>query len=251
MRKIGFWLLGLIPLGLFLAIWETRSTDDAVSFPHPSSWWDAGKELWASGVLGPALRSTLTTFAVSMVVATVLGVGAGILIGFLPRLEQALTPLIDFFRTLPPPVVVPVLTLLLGITLRAGVAIVVFSVVWPILLNTISAVHEMPGTRREISRVLGLGPVATLRKVTLPSLLPGVVVGLRTALSMGLVVTLLVDMIGSGGGIGRLLVIQQQTFEAASVWALLFIVGTIGYLLNLGVQTGANFLLRHHPAAHS
>lgn len=251
MKKLAYWLIGLIPLALFLAIWQLRSTDQAVSFPQPSSWWQAGKDLWSSGALGPALRSTLSTFAISMVVATVLGVVIGIVLGFMPRVERAFTPLIDFFRTLPPPVIVPVLTLLLGITLRAGVAIVVLAVIWPILLNTIAAVHDMPVTRREICRVLGIGPAATLVKVVLPSLLPGIVVGLRTALSMGLVVTLLVDMIGSGEGVGRLLVLQQQTFAASSVWALLFVVGAIGYLLNLGVQGAARVLLRHHPVAHS
>lgn len=251
MMKLAHWLIGLVPVAAFLTIWELRSTDEGISFPQPSSWWDAGNEMWLTGALGPALRSTLSTFALSMVVATVLGVGVGIVIGSAPRVERALTPLIDFFRTLPPPVIVPVLTLLLGIALKASVVIVVLAVIWPILLNTIASVHEMPVTRREISPVLGLGRVETLFKVTLPSLLPGIVVGLRTALSMGLVVTLLVDMIGSGEGVGRLLVIQQQTFAASSVWALLFVVGVIGYVLNLGVQGGARFMLRRHPTAHS
>ena len=249
MRILARWLIGLTPLAIGLVFWELNSTDTDISFPQPSSWWTAGRELISSGVLWPALRATMTTFVVAMVLATILGVGTGVVIGFVPRLERMLTPLIDFFRTLPPPVMVPVLTLLLGITLNASVAIVVLSVVWPILLNTIGAVHEMPITRREISAVLALGPAETFFKITMPSLLPGVVVGLRTALSIGLVVTLLTDMLGSANGIGRLLVIQQQLFRPSAVWALLFLIGTLGYLLNLGVQGGASFLLRRHPNA--
>jgi len=249
MKTFGLWLLGLVPLALGLAIWQITTTESSVSFPPPTTWWDAARELVASGDLWPALKTTMTTFLVSMLFVTVLGVGCGVVIGFLPPLERALTPLIDFFRTLPPPVLVPVLTLLLGITMKAGVVIVVLSVIWPVLLNTIGAVHAMPATRREAARVLGLGKAETFAKVTLPSLLPGIVVGLRTALSIGLVVTLLVDMIGSGGGIGRLLVIRQQLFESASVWALLFIIGVLGYSLNLIVQGSATFLLRGHPSA--
>jgi ABC-type nitrate/sulfonate/bicarbonate transport system permease component len=248
MRVVARWLIGLLPLAVGLLVWELASTADAISFPEPSSWWAAFQDLESGGLLWSSLRSTMTTFLVSMVVATVLGVGAGVLIGFMPRLERTLTPLIDFFRTLPPPVIVPVLTLLLGITLKAGVAIVVLSTIWPILLNTIGAVHEMPATRREISSVLGVGRFAEFWKITVPSLLPGIAIGLRTSLSIGLVVTLLVDMIGSGGGIGRLLVTQQQTFAASSVWALLFLIGTIGYALNLAVQGATAYMLRHHPA---
>ncbi|MEV8517214.1 ABC transporter permease [Dactylosporangium sp. NPDC051484] len=248
MRTVLRWLCGLVPLAVGLIVWELNSTADALSFPAPSSWWTAGKELASKDSLWPALRSTMETFLISMLLATILGVAAGVVIGFTPKLERALTPLIDFFRTLPPPVMVPVLTLLLGITLKASVAIVVLSVVWPILLNTISAVHEMPGIRREVARVFGLGRTEAFFKVTLPSLLPGIVVGLRTALSIGLVVTLLTDMLGSADGIGRLLVIQQQLFLPSAVWALLFVIGALGYLLNLAVQAAASFLLRRHPA---
>jgi len=251
MNVIARWLIGLLPLAVGLLIWEMASTEDDFSFPQPSSWWTAGGALWDSGELWPALESTMTTYLLSMVIATAIGVSAGIVLGFIPRLERMLTPLIDFFRTLPPPVIVPVLTLLLGITLKAGVAIVVISVVWPILLNTIGAVHEMPVTRREICSVLGLGRVETLLKVTLPSLLPGIIVGLRTALSIGLVVTLLADILGSANGIGRLLVYQQQMLESSAVWALLFLIGVLGYALNLVVQGGATFLLRRHPASRS
>jgi ABC-type nitrate/sulfonate/bicarbonate transport system permease component len=249
MKAIGIWLIGLVPLAIGLAIWEASSSADAISFPQPSSWWTAFKELERGGLLWTSLRSTMSTFLIAMVVATVLGVGAGVVIGFSGRLERTLTPLIDFFRTLPPPVIVPVLTLLLGITLKAGVAIVVISVIWPILLNTMGAVHEMPVTRREISSVLGVSRFAAFWKITVPSLLPGIAVGLRTSLSIGLVVTLLVDMIGSGGGIGRLLVTQQQLFDASSVWALLFLIGALGYALNLAVHGATTYLLRHHPSA--
>lgn len=251
LRRILLWVLGLVPLGVVLVVWQAGSAADSISFPPPSTWWEAGRGMWSEGNLGPALRTTMSTFALSMVIATVLGVCAGVLIGRLAWLETTLTPLIDFFRTLPPPVIVPVFTLLLGITLKAGITIVVLSVVWPILLSTINAVHEIPTTRAEIARVLGIGRVATFWKITLPSLLPGIVIGLRTALSIGLVVTLLVDLLGSAEGLGRLLLIQQQLFESASVWALLFLIGVIGYLLNLAVQGVASLLLRHHPRATS
>lgn len=249
MKTVIRWVCGLMPLAIVLVYWQNTSTADAISFPEPTSWWTAAKGLAEDGTLWPALRSTITTFFVSMVIATILGVTAGVTIGFRPRLERAFTPLIDFFRTLPPPVMVPVLSLLLGLTMKASVTIVVLSVVWPILLNTITAVHEMPGTRREVARVLNLTRLETLFKVTMPSLLPGVVVGLRTALSIGLVVTLLTDVLGSADGIGRLLVIQQQLFQPSGVWALLFIIGVLGYALNLAVQGGASFLLRRHPAS--
>lgn len=246
-RGLIRWTMGIVPLILGLLLWEVLSTDDARSFPQPSSWWTATGELWSEGDLRPALVSTLLTFIYAMVVATVLGVGLGMLIGFHPRLERALTPLIDFFRTLPPPVVVPVLGLILGISRQASVAIVVVAIVWPIVLNTVNAVHEMPAVRREIASVLGLGRVEAFWKISLPSLTEGIVVGIRIALSLALVVALLVDILGGADGVGRLLVEQQQFFEAPAVWALLFLIGLAGYLINLAIQGTTRVLLRHHP----
>ena len=247
LRGTGRWLAGLLPLAAGLLIWELTSGERSLSFPPPSTWWPAGKKLWQDGSLLPALGSTLTTFALAMVVATVGGVAAGLFIGSHPRVERALTPLMDFFRTLPPPVVVPVLTLVLGITREASVAIVVTAVIWPVILNTVNAVREMPSVRREIAPVLGLSRFAAFWKIFLPSVISGAVVGVRTALSLALVITLLVDIIGSADGIGRLLVEQQQFFRAPAVWALLFVIGLVGYLLSVAIYAATRLLLRHHP----
>ncbi len=247
LRRLGFWLVGLVPIALGLLAWEALTEPNARSFPPPSSWWEAERSMWEAGTLGPALASTLTTFALSMVLATVLGVGLGILVGSKPRVERALMPLIDFFRALPPPVIVPVLTLLLGINRGASVAIVVAAVVWPIVLSTMTAVQEVPSVRREVAPVLGLGRLETFVKVTLPSLTVGIVTGVRISIGLALVITLLVDILSTGTGIGRLLVEQQQFFESAAVWALLFTVGLIGYAINLLIQAATAVALRNHP----
>ncbi len=236
-----------MPIALGLLAWEAVGEPDARSFPPPSSWWGAQQQMWEDGKLLPALASTFTTFALSMVVATVLGVTLGILIGSNPRVERALMPLIDFFRTLPPPVIVPVLTLLLGINRTASVAIVVAAIVWPIVLNTMTAVHEMPAVRREVAPVFGLGRLESFTKITLPSLTIGIVTGVRIAMALALVVTLLVDILSTGTGIGRLLVEQQQFFESAAVWALLFTIGLVGYAISLAIQGATTVALRNHP----
>jgi sulfonate transport system permease protein len=66
-----------------------------------------------------------------------------------------------------------------------------------------------------------------------PSLTPGVILGMRVASAMALIVTLLVDIFGVGAGLGRLLIESQQRFEAATAWGLLVIVGAFGYLTSV------------------
>lgn len=235
---------GLAPLVLALLLWQLLGTDESVSFPRPSAWFAALGQMLRSGELLPALGATLATFFVGSLVALVVGVVAGVAIGSSRLLDRALGPILDFFRTLPPPVVVSVAGLILGITFQAGVTIVAFSVVWPILLNTVGAVRSVPPVRLEMARSMNLPAGDRFIKVLLPSLVPGIAVGFKIALSNALIITLLVDLLGSATGIGRLLLLKQVTFDAAAVWGLLLVIGAIGYVLNLVVEAAERRLIR-------
>lgn len=240
-------VVGLLPLVLALLLWELFGSPDSRSFPVPSTWLIAIGEMSADGVLVPALVSTVGTFALGSLLALAVGVIVGITIGLSPLLERALGPIMDFFRTLPPPVIVSVAALILGITFQAGVVIVAFSVVWPILLNTVMAVRTVPPVRMEMARSMNLSARERFGKVLLPSLLPGIAVGFKIALSTALVITLLVDLIASSTGIGRLLLLKQQTFDAAAVWAILLVIGLLGYLVNVLVQLTERAAFRNWP----
>lgn len=240
-------VVGLLPLAIGLFVWQLVAPASSVSFPPPSTWFVAISGMWQSGELLPALISTIGTFLAGSAAALVVGVIVGVLVGSSRVIDRAFSPILDFFRTLPPPVVVSVSALILGITFQAGVFIVAFSVVWPILLNTASAVKTVSPVRTEMARSLNLSGPERFLKVLVPSLLPGIATGLRISLVTALLITLLVDIIGSATGIGRLLLMKQVTFDGAAVWGLLFIIGTIGYLLNEGVSLTERWFFRNWP----
>lgn len=240
---------GLLPLIVLLVVWQLLGSDDSVSFPRPGTWFTAIGDLASSGQLGPAVRTTLVTFIVSLVVAAVVGVALGMVIGASRLLERGLTPIMDFFRSLPPPAIVPPALLLLGASLKMSVTVVSIAIVWPILLNTITAMRAVPSVRIDMSRTLGLSARERLLKVVVPSLLPGIMVGVRIALSISLVVTLVVDILGSGEGLGKLITDRQQAFDAAAVWGLLLIIGVFGFLVNALISVAERRVLRNWPGA--
>jgi sulfonate transport system permease protein len=93
----------------------------------------------------------------------------------------------------------------------------------------------IPVVRLEMSRTMGLSPMQRWSKVVLPSATPGVMLGVRVAASMGIIITLLVDIFGASAGLGRLLVESQQRFESAAAWGLLLMIGGFGYLVSVGL----------------
>lgn len=225
-------MLGLVPLLALLAYWQFFGSPTSISFPRPSRWFSALSALDTQGLLGPAAVKSLETFAFSIVLATILGVSLGMIIGASRTADRALTPLMEFFRSLPPPAVVPIALLLLGATLKMMLTVVVFAVIWPILLNTVAAMRAVPTVRLEMARSLHLSRIDNVFKVLVPSLLPGIFVGVRISVGISLILTLLADILATAHGLGTLLSVQQENFNSAAVWGLLLIVGTFGFVVS-------------------
>jgi sulfonate transport system permease protein len=229
-------LRGLLPIGVALIVWQVSTSDSSLSFPPPDEWVKAISRMYADGQLAPAILHTLGTFAFGLLLAVVIGAAAGTAIGYSRLVDRYLTPTIDFVAAIPGAALVPVAVLLLGQSPLSGITVVALIVSWPILLNTATAMRSIPDVRLEMSRTMGLSPLRRWTKVILPSLSPGILLGVRVASSLAIIITLLVDILGSGMGIGRLLVASQQHFDAAAAWGLLLIVGTFGYVMSLSLS---------------
>jgi sulfonate transport system permease protein len=245
---------GLLPLVAVLIVWQLVGAGDSLSIPPPSEWLAALARLHREGVLTPAVTQTVSTYMFGLAFATVVGGAAGAVIGASRRADRALTPSVDFLAAIPGAAAVPVVVLLLGPTQLSGVVMVALIVSWPILLTTAMTMRTVPTVRLEMSRTLGLTPVQRWGKVILPSLTPGVMLGVRVASAMALIVTLLVDIFGVGAGLGRLLIESQQRFDSAAAWGLLLLVGAFGYLTSVFLagagRNGARPSARRPTAPH-
>jgi ABC-type nitrate/sulfonate/bicarbonate transport system permease component len=252
-RTPGFPARGLLPLVIALAAWEVLAAwqhlgaGPSRAFPPPSQWVIAVAEMSVEGHLVPAFVSTLVTAALALAGATLVGAALGLALGTSRRTERALAPSLDFLASVPGAAIVPLAILLLGTTRLTSAVVVAVATVWPILLNTAAAARAIPPVRLEMSRTLGLSRGVSWRAVVLPSVAPGILVGARVASSLALIVTLLVDVVGTGDGVGRILVERQQSFDAAAAWGLVVIVGTVGCLVSGALGRLERRLLRSWP----
>lgn len=239
------WSLGLLPLVLALALWQVMGNPLDPSFPPPSLWLEAVGGMDEQHLVRPTVLKTVETFLAALVLSTVAGALLGMLIGASRQADRALGPLLDVCRILPPPAIVPIAVLLIGTTSVTTVAVVVFAAIWPILFNTAASMATIPPVRLEMSRTFALTRMERLRKIVVPSAMPGVALGVRVATPICLVVTLLAEMLASTGGVGQLLVERQRAYDAASVFGLLVLVGGLGLVVNVGVSAFERYLARH------
>jgi ABC-type nitrate/sulfonate/bicarbonate transport system permease component len=240
-------LRGLLPLLVLLGVWQIIDPKNSPYFPPPSAWWSGLAGLTKNGRLVTALNATLITFALAIVLACVIGGLLGVLLGRSRAARRALGPTLEFCRGLPPPVIVPVAVLLLGYVQSLKLVIVVLVAVWPILLNTASATAGLSELLVEMSHTLRLGRFASLYKIVVPSAVPAFLVGVRSAVPLAIIITLLVEMLTSLPGIGSLIVISQRQFHSAEVYGLLIVVGLIGFAINAVFVTIEGVTLSRFP----
>ena len=111
--------------------------------------------------------------------ARVVGIGLGVAIGSSRVLRGLLEPVLEFFRAIPPPVLVPVLILFAGIGTSMKILVIFSGCVWPILLNTVEGVRGIDEVLRDTARCYRLRPATQLRFLVLRAASPQIAAGAR------------------------------------------------------------------------
>ena len=230
-------LLPLVgPLLLFL-LWQTAVSAkwlNPVLLPSPG---DTLRHLFsalADGSMNQDIGDTLYRTLMAFVVAAVIGVPLGVMLGSSERLYRSVEFLVDFFRSTPSSALIPLFMLIFGITDTNKIAIAAFAAVLVILFNSAYGVMNAKKTRIMAAQVMGVSRWHVFKDIMLMESLPQTFVGLRTGVSMALVIVIVAEMfIGSETGLGHRIIDAQQLFNILDMYASILITGAFGYLLNL------------------
>jgi ABC-type nitrate/sulfonate/bicarbonate transport system permease component len=165
-------------------------------------------------------------------IAIVVGVGIGILLGISPVLTALFQPLIHLGRSLPSPALLGVFFFLFGTGDSPKIFLIAFSVVWPILLNTIDGVSSIGQTRAQAAQIFRIPGRDVLLHIVLPGAAPKIFAGIRTSLSFALILMIISELQKSENGLGYLLIQSQRTFDYAGFWSVLIVLVILGVAFN-------------------
>lgn len=186
-----------------------------------------------NGVLLAGARYSLSNLAGGLLLAIVIGVVLGILIGEMPRVRRVVDPVLHFFRSIPQAALVPLIIGAFGIGQGPKIYTIAFACLWPVLLNTIDGVLGVEPTIRKFSKVYRIPRVLHFRRVVLPAALPQIVAGVRVALPIGITVMVVSELFAATQGLGFYILNSSATFKIAETWAGALFVGVVGYILSL------------------
>jgi ABC-type nitrate/sulfonate/bicarbonate transport system permease component len=224
-----------------LGIVDPRDLPSFIAVLHAAA---AG--LWG-GELLLAVFSTLASWAPGLLIAGTIGVTAGIALAMLPRLEIATRPLLEFLRPIPSVALIPVALLTLGIGLQMQLFMITFASVWPVLFSTKAGVEGVDPRFLETGRVLGLGRISQVFRIVLPSALPAIATGLRTASAIALVLAITVEMLTGRPGIGYYVENVRISGLVTEMWAAILVTGVVGFCINALFMTVERLALPWSP----
>lgn len=197
---------------------------------------------------GSDVVPSLIRFALGFLIATVAGVGFGLVLGVSTPLRMLAAPIVSFLRSMPAVVLIPLAIVLIGIGTPMSVSIIAFVCCWPILLNTTDGLVELDPTLIRTVRTYGITGVDRLRLVILPAVSPRILAGMRTSISLALLLLVVSEMVGNSNGVGYFIFQAQQSFSIADMWAGIVLLGIWGFVLNRGFRSIERRILRWHVA---
>src|SRR6266404_2508036 len=224
------------PLALFM-IWELVVLTKLVSpilLPTPTATLTA----LVTGIFGGDLAKdfiytvmrTLEAFGI----AAIIGVPLGVLLGSNERAYRSVEFLIDFFRSTPSSALIPLFLLIFGVSDVNKIAIAAFGAVLIVLFNSAYGVMNARKQRVMAAKVMGASRWQIFKDVLIWESLQPTFVGLRSAVSMALVIVIVAEMfIGSDTGLGHRIIDAQQVLNVKSMYAAILAAGMLGYTLNV------------------
>ena len=229
----GVLLVLALPAVLFAVWWVVSAGSGNFYFPPLRDILRTFGEVWTGQRLRADVLPSLARLAVGYGVAVAAGVGVGTLVGTMPRVRAVLEPVLEFFRAIPPPVLVPVIILFAGIGDTMKVIVIASGCVWPILLNTVEGVRSVDEVLADTCRSYGIGGPARLWHLVLRSASPQIVTGMRQALSIGIILMVISEMFAASNGLGFAVVQFQRSFAIPEMWSGILVLGLLGFVLSV------------------
>ena len=199
--------------------------------------------------LGYELLQTLRRAGLGLFLAIVTMIPLGIVLGSSGFWARLFEPVIDLLRPLPTPAIIPLVMLIAGINDSAKIGVIFYGTSFPILLNTIDGVRGVHPMVPLTAQSLRLTKYEAFYLVYLPAALPQIMAGLRTSVSIALLISVTSEMLLSTDGLGVFLVRSQETFRLTDGLAAVCLLAISAFVINrLNLWVERRVLFWHHES---
>lgn len=233
----------LIAIVSCLLLWQLFTISPTSTLPGPikvfQDSWDKifypfaypDREGTAKGLFWQ-ISASLQRVAIGYTLAGIVGIAVGILVGVNNLLFRAFDPIFQLLRTIPPLAWLPIALAAIQKSEPSAIYVIFITAVWPILMNTIVGVQQIPQDYKNVARVLRLSQQKYFVKVVLPAAVPYIFTGLRIGIGLAWLAIVAAEMITGGVGIGYFMFDAYNVGRTSDIIVALVWVGLVGLILD-------------------
>ena len=228
------WVRQVVALLILLALWEAAGRAGMLNplyLPSPSQIGAALVDLFSDGRIWPHLEATFTAALGGLVLGIAVGVVLGVAAALVRLVAELLEPVMTLLNAVPRVILAPLFVIWLGIGLASKIALSFILVAVLIFFTVFTGIRQVD--RRMVERVitLGGGRWALVRHVYLPSVTAWILSNLKIAVGFAFTGALVGEFVAATHGLGYLLSFAQSTYNAALMFALIFLILVVVLLI--------------------
>ena len=206
----------LVPL-IILVVWAVFSNLKLVSplfLPTPQTVFLEIINLFASGVILLDIFHTLYRAFLGFIIACLIGIPLGLLMGYSNRIYYSLEFIVEFFRSIPATALFPLFLLFFGIGDQSKIALTAWTAGLVLIINAMYGVHLGKELRIKSAKTMRMSGFNLFQKIIFPEALPQIFSGMRIAVSLALVIVIVTEMfIGTNFGLGHRIIDAQFVYR--------------------------------------
>jgi ABC-type nitrate/sulfonate/bicarbonate transport system permease component len=226
---------GIAGVVVILAIWEAVSRAEIVKsvlISSPSAIVAAAIDEFATGAIWPNLEATLSVWVIGFALASLLGIGIGLLSGRFRRFRYVADSWLNATNVAPDLAFVPILILWFGIGVTFKIVLVVLTGTFYVAVNTLAGVKSAEGRFLRVGRSFGASETRMLRTVILPGSIPYIITGLRQGSARTIVAVIVAEFVSSNQGLGFMISLSGAFLDTAKVMFGIAILAILGMLVS-------------------
>jgi len=229
-------------IAIFLLIWQLMTLGESPNIPSPIT---VLTETWDPYIIHPffdnggtdkglgwQLFESLKRVAIGFSLSAIVGVTLGILIGANVWVYNAVDPLFQVLRTVPPLAWLPISLAAFQQSNPSAIFVIFITSIWPIIINTTVGVQQLPQDYRNVARVLKLSGSKYFFKILFPATVPYIFTGLRIGIGLSWLAIVAAEMLVGGVGIGFFIWDAYNSSLLSQIILALIYVGIVGLLLD-------------------
>ena len=182
--------------------------------------------------LGWQTFASLQRVALGYSLAAIVGIAVGVLVGASRILYEAVDPMFQVLRTVPPLAWLPIALAIFKNSGPAGIFIIFVTAIWPIVYNTAVGVQQMPQDYKNVAKVLRLSSKEYFFSILLPSIVPYMFTGLKLGIGLAWLAIVAAEMLRGDTGIGFFIWNSYNSGSLSEVILALIYIGLVGFLLD-------------------